>query len=108
MPFELMCEVCKTNIAQGVYCSSFGPISFAYCTDCGLSGAEPYGVLLGIAAMQQLDGNEILGLEHTIEATLSRVGKTKEDFKRDVDTMAKDMSEDPNGPYSKRGSDVNN
>lgn len=37
----IVCDVCNKNNAAGVCASPFGPVSYAYCTECLGNGADP-------------------------------------------------------------------
>jgi hypothetical protein len=39
-----ICDVCGRGNVVGVYSSSLGAISFAYCEECALNDAEPRGI----------------------------------------------------------------
>lgn len=88
-----LCDVCKKNEMHGVYASSCGPVSFAYCMECGKKGAEPYGFLVAYISMAVDKGedakpeNEKINprYQSIIDATLEVSGKTRGEFYADVD-----------------------
>jgi len=41
------CDVCMDRESAGVFASSCGPISFAYCERCSAAGYEPWMALIG-------------------------------------------------------------
>lgn len=44
------CDVCGTDTEETIVsCSACGPVSFSYCTRCGMLGYEPYQALVGAA-----------------------------------------------------------
>lgn len=45
------CDVCAQREPIGVFSSALGPVSFAYCAECGASGREPYWLVVGVVAM---------------------------------------------------------
>ena len=97
---EQMCEVCGKK-AEGVASSTLGAISFAYCHQCNVSGAEPYGMLVGTVGtifednwkeeIKKAYGNTI---EENITATLIAVGKSREEFDNDVDKFIEESKQE--------------
>jgi hypothetical protein len=86
-----LCDVCKKNEMQGVYSSSCGPISFAYCGECAVKGAEPYGALVayisGAWTLSEWDDKktqEYYRPNQLVKVTLEVAGKTFEEFVIDV------------------------
>jgi hypothetical protein len=78
------CDVCGAE-AIGVACSRLGPISFAYCRRCSEEWTEPYGMVVGMVAV---NGGKLdyfhEGFYSLIESTLKVAGKTMEQFMVDV------------------------
>lgn len=76
----LTCNVCHQREAVGVFASSYGAVSFAYCQDCLDAGREPYGALvvylMGVSSM----GAVSEWAKPIIRATLQAEGKTEEEF----------------------------
>lgn len=94
------CDVCQ-DPAIGVACSRLGPISFAYCRRCTEECAEPYGLLVGMVAINGGLDNFHSEMHHTVEASLKVAGKTMEEFEEDVaaeaiamESYAKDLAAD--------------
>jgi hypothetical protein len=85
----LTCEVCRAP-AAGVFSSSLGAISFAYCAACNSVGAEPYGLAVGYVATCCGDTPAAVAewVHGVIEATATRAGKTVEQFWADVKAEA--------------------
>lgn len=85
MKRESKCDVCGAQGIVGVGASQFGPASFAYCRDCLDCGAEVWGVITWAffqsGGESQPDKNP-LGkyVKKTLEATMTRLGKTPEDL----------------------------
>lgn len=76
----LTCNVCDKNEAVGVFASSCGAVSFAYCQDCLDAGREPYGALA--AHLMGASGMEDVAewAKPIVRATLKAEGKTEEEF----------------------------
>lgn len=76
------CQVCKKNDAIGVASGACGPISFAYCSECLLSGAQPFAYLTaylgcgGVVSADALDPDFL----PVIDATCKTAGKTLDEF----------------------------
>lgn len=85
----LTCQVCGSP-AAGVFSSSLGAISFAYCAACNAVGAEPYGFTVGYVATCCGDTPAAVAewLHEVIEATATRAGKTVAEFWADVKAEA--------------------
>lgn len=87
------CNVCNKSEAFGVFSSSCGPISFAYCKDCGSKGAEPYGAVVAYLSGAVNKGEDLKpekkliqpGYYKVIDISLEIAGKTHEEFYADVD-----------------------
>ncbi len=76
------CDVCgkSEGIAGGV-CSALGAVSFAFCRECLLSGAEPYGMCVGLM-MAYSDWSD--DYRSILDASLIVAGKTTLEFDADV------------------------
>lgn len=85
----LTCEVCGSP-AAGVFSSSLGAISFAYCAACNAVGAEPYGLTVGYVATCCDDTPDAVAewLSDVVAATATRAGKTVTEFWADVKAEA--------------------
>ncbi len=85
----LACEVCGSP-AAGVFSSSLGAISFAYCAACNAVGAEPYGLTVGYVATCCDDTPDAVAewLSDVVAATAERAGKTVAEFWADVKAEA--------------------
>lgn len=90
------CEVCNKN--EGiVVCAMPGvPASFSYCEVCLKANAHPYAVVVGntacINGMQNAGGWWV----ELVEDTLKHLGKSREQFDKDVEQAIKEM--DAMGP----------
>lgn len=82
-PESLECDVCGEP-AIGVASSSLGAISFAYCRRCVMVNAEPYGMLVGVLAMNGGRSEMAPWVANVVSGTLSVVGKTVEELDNDV------------------------
>ena len=80
---KCLCEICN-NEAVAVVCSVFGAVSYAICSDCAAKDIEPYDNVVG--AMLHFDefGE---GYKTIAENSIKYVGKTIEEFNRDVDEL---------------------
>lgn len=88
-----LCNVCCKREAIGVYSSSTGAISFAYCAGCLKAGREPYGALVA-SLLGMLSMNEVAKWYHpTVMATLKAEGKTVEELFADVEAFSKEYEE---------------
>jgi hypothetical protein len=92
------CDVCG-NKADGVASSTIGAISFAYCESCNSSQAEPYGFLVKVIEMffgedWRIKIKDEKYLNETIDSTLKAIGKTREDFEKDVDQCVEESLQD--------------
>lgn len=78
------CDVCGDQ-AIGVACSRLGPISFAYCRRCAEKCAEPYGMVVGMVAV---NGGKLdyfnQDFQYVVESSIKVAGKTMEQFMADV------------------------
>lgn len=85
----LTCEACGSP-AFGVFSSSLGAISFAYCAACNAVGAEPYGFTVGYVATCLGDTPAAVAewLHEVIAATATRAEKTVAEFWTDVKAEA--------------------
>ena len=98
---EHLCDVCRKNSSAGVYASSCGPISFAYCKECANTGAEPYGVLVAYLAASVGSSMDLHPEQKQIrpeyqliiDASLKVAGKTREEFYADVDKAIQEFYE---------------
>jgi hypothetical protein len=108
--YEHLCDVCHKNPSIGVYASSCGPISFAYCKECAVKGAEPYGALVAYLATA-VDSSVDLKPEREwirpeyqkiIDASLQVADKTRKEFYTDVDKAIQEMYEEMNKWYAEQ------
>ena len=84
MKKTLVCNVCGSNEAIGVACSACGPMSFAYCQRCAVSGREPYGaVVAAMLGIPDMDG-VAAWFKPVLKTTLEAEGKSLEEFFQDV------------------------
>ena len=95
---ELKCDVCNQANVKGVFASSCGPISFAYCQTCLDLGAEPYGAVVGYLAGAVSDGEDVRPergiinerFQGLIEASLATAKKTREELYADITQSVKE------------------
>lgn len=82
---KLICEVCLQNEAIGVASVPGIPYSAAYCTECLKANAHPWRIL--VAEVSCLGGLEYATewFKLMVEGTCKRLGKTIEEFTRDVE-----------------------
>jgi len=82
----LICDVCGKNVAKGVACSVFGPISLAYCQECLNAKRDDYGFMVaglcggGITCMRDIRPD----LHPYVKATLEFAEKTEEDLFKEL------------------------
>lgn len=92
--FEGTCDVCgrKTDV---VSCSStMGACSFSYCSKCLSAGAEPYHAMVsGIASAGKWPDEIGEAYQEIVRNSLKYLGRSEEQFQKDVDTAIKDMDE---------------
>jgi hypothetical protein len=87
------CEVCgKETSDYHVVSSALGPVSFRYCPDCLKSGAEPYGLLVSTIAMTGGIDACAPWIKEVIKASCKAVGKTEEEFLKDLEEEKKRMA----------------
>jgi hypothetical protein len=86
-----LCDVCKDAEMHGVFSSSCGPISFAYCYECASKGAEPYGALIAYISsaysVQEWDSPATqvhYSNSRLVQASLEVAGKTFAEWVSDV------------------------
>lgn len=95
---ELKCDVCNVGNVKGVFASSCGPISFAYCQTCLDLGAEPYGAVVGYLACAVSDGEDVRperGIineryQKLIDVSLATAKKTREELYADITSSVKE------------------
>lgn len=90
------CDVCDGPTLI-VASSALGAISFAYCSRCAATGAEPYWMLVTTIA---LCGGIDQVAEHVtacIQPTLEIAGKTEGQFRADVMESMAEMADEPPG-----------
>lgn len=103
-----LCDVCEENEMHGVFPSSCGPISFAYCYECATKGAEPYGALLayvstayGVEHWDNPATQEHFRNSQLVAATLEVAGKTFEEWVSDVRELIIKMDTEMNEMHRK-------
>ncbi|ELC54766.1 hypothetical protein [Escherichia coli] len=103
-----LCDVCGENEMHGVFGSSCGPISFAYCFECANKGAEPYGALVAYISsaygVRDWD-NPATQLHYRnsrlVNATLEVAGKSFGEWVADVRKLIITSDEEMNEYYRK-------
>ena len=81
------CDVCGTGESIGVASCWLGAFSVSYCRECADSGAEPYWAILATASNGRLGSfaDFVPAFQDTVMATLSVLGKTIDEYWRDVE-----------------------
>lgn len=90
---KTLCEVCNTNESYGVYSSACGPISLAYCIDCGRKGAEPVGLLAAYISTAVNKGSDAAPEKELINSSYQKIinvsievaNVTRDDFYKMID-----------------------
>jgi len=89
------CSVCGNEPAVGVCAVPGVPCSMSYGKACLEANAHPWGILVANTAM-------LGGMEHAagwwkemVESTCKHLGKTREEFDKDVAEDIKSMNEGP-------------
>lgn len=81
---KLVCDCCGKP-ATGVYSSSFGAVSFAYCEKCAKNDIEPYGVIISYVSCGCNTFDDMNGYyQNLVKKNLDFYGKTIEDFNTDL------------------------
>lgn len=89
----MKCDVCGKDEEVIVGCSGYGPVSFAYCEECWVSGREPYGILVTYIASAghfPEDINEEYQVD--IRRQLLLHGISEEQFIKDVEDCIKEFA----------------
>lgn len=88
---EMKCEVCGQT-AIGVYCSTTGAISFAYCRECVENLREPWSAL--VANCSTLERGHVADwFKPVIKATLEFYGKTEDELWEEAESAWKEYEE---------------
>lgn len=86
-----VCDVCGGE-SKGVFSSSLGAFSNAYCEDCAKMEIEPYGDLVAFGFSVSSDVEALHpAYRDMIKASLTFHGKTIEEWKADVEKAEKDF-----------------
>lgn len=86
------CEVCGKEAPVVVTASTLSSRSSAYCEECLNEGLEPYSDIVGTVWCVGWN-NLAVWAKDTIERTLKKLGKTKEDVLADVEATEKRFNE---------------
>lgn len=90
---ELKCDCCGKP-AVGVYASTMGAISFAYCKDCLNKGIEPYWAIVSYVSCGCNSYEEMNNIyKKIVKTNLDYYGKTIEEFNKDIKKCNEDMYE---------------
>lgn len=91
MEQKQLCEVCRKNESIGVASSGLVAMSNAFCRDCLIKGAEPYGNIVSTLYIigRSWEENVDEYLSKIIEVTLEITGKTMEQLREDVNEALK-------------------
>ena len=84
----MKCDVCGKEGEVSVCCSAYGPVSFAYCEECLVSGREPYSALvvyIACAGHFPEDINEMY--QEDVRKQLKLHGVSEEQFIKDVEDL---------------------
>lgn len=83
------CDVCGKETQVVIAASSMGPVSLSYCEDCLGAGAEPYEFMASYISCAGNWPEDISPEAQTrVRSILSYLGKTEEEFSRDVASVA--------------------
>lgn len=96
MHFDMpVCEVCGRNRSVAVAASSYGAMSFAFCSDCLMSQLEPYwAVVAYISCAGRFPDDINEAYREDVRRMLPLWGKTESEFIRDVNTLIEMEKED--------------
>lgn len=83
-PPEPMCDVCKKNRSVGVCCVPGVPISMSYCKECLEANAHPYDIIVANTACVGGYNESADWWKEMVDCTLKHLGKTREEFDRNV------------------------
>lgn len=87
------CEVCGKKGDVVVCASTMGPVSYAYCEDCFESHTEPYGAMVAyISFAGTFPGNINEAHQTIVRKSLTKLGRTEEEFINDVNKCIDDMN----------------
>lgn len=78
------CDVCKKEPAVGVACVPGMPVSVAYGRACLDANAHPYGLLVVNTALVGDYAKSAEWWQEMVDATLTHLGKSREQFDADV------------------------
>jgi hypothetical protein len=91
---ELMCEVCKKRVAEGIGCVPGADYVAPYCMQCSEAGAHPYLVVVAYTAKH----GELSKCEKwwcvVVENTCKYLGVSKSKFSSDVKEQVKKLKGD--------------
>lgn len=89
----MACDVCGEHEEVGVASVPGVPMSVAYCTECLRANAHPYGIMVINTALIDGYDNASEWWQQMVDDTLAHLGKTREQFDRDVEIEMKAMAE---------------
>ena len=88
----MKCDVCGKEGEVFVASSVYGPISFAYCEECLISGREPYDTMVAyIACARHFPEDINVMYQEDVRKQLKLHGVSEEQFIKDVDDCIKEM-----------------
>jgi hypothetical protein len=90
---RMICNVCEKRVGD-VCGSRIAPVQNVICPYCSSKYAEPYGVLVTYIAIREIRFENYKPnpfIERVIKSTLSIVGKSKNEFHRDVAQRMKEL-----------------
>ena len=86
------CDVCGVECEGTVCCSACGATSFYYCDKCFDAGAEPWDTLVAYISCGGVYPDDIHpAYIKIVQNTCDRLGKTEEEFAKDVRKCTEDM-----------------
>lgn len=89
----MVCDVCGEHKEVGVASVPGVPMSVAYCTDCLRANAHPYEIMVINTALCGGYDHSSEWWQQMVDDTLAHLGKTREQFDRDVEVEMKVLDE---------------
>lgn len=89
----MACDVCGEREEVGVAFVPGVSMSIAYCIECLRANAHPYGIMVINTALIDGYDNASGWWQQMVDDTLAHLGKTREQFDRDVEIEMKAMAE---------------
>lgn len=88
---KLTCDCCNKNEAIGVFASTMGAVSLAYCKDCLSKGIEPYDMMVSYISCGCNSFDDMNSTyKKIVKANLDFYDKTIEEFNNDIEEINKE------------------